>query len=220
VQSIALPTRCAVAREIVLLIACTAFGACVPLIEVDGEPDELVILGFAGDEGTPYRRCDLVWSTETLRAEDATRIEAPSLRLVFVGVPSGTTELRLALAAEPALEPSWIGAPSRDDAAQVESRTDLLLPRLATGPTTAIISCPTACGDGDIDGPFEGCDDGNVTAGDGCSEECDDEAGWNCSPFGCFSRCGDGIKVHTEQCDDGNLIARDGCDGGCRLEPG
>lgn len=40
----------------------------------------------------------------------------------------------------------------------------------------------------------EGCDDGNLVAGDGCSEVCELEAGWECPTPGsaCNSLCGNG----------------------------
>jgi trimeric autotransporter adhesin len=63
------------------------------------------------------------------------------------------------------------------------------------------------CGDGIVD-PFEECDDGNPTDGDGCSVRCTIE------------RCGDGIleRVHGEECDDGNSADGDGCSASCMLE--
>lgn len=47
------------------------------------------------------------------------------------------------------------------------------------------------CGDGLID-PEEGCDDGNLVDGDGCSGSCADEA-----------LCGDGVLDPGEACDEG-----------------
>ncbi len=37
-----------------------------------------------------------------------------------------------------------------------------------------------SCGDGVVD-PSEGCDDSNLTDGDGCSQGCQVEPGWSCS---------------------------------------
>ncbi len=72
---------------------------------------------------------------------------------------------------------------------------------------------PSICGDGYQTGT-EGCDDGNLTPGDGCNASCAIEAGWTCSanyrPSRC-SRCGDSIRQWHEQCDDGNANANDGC---------
>ncbi|MBN4059271.1 DUF4215 domain-containing protein, partial [Endomicrobium sp. AH-315-J14] len=59
------------------------------------------------------------------------------------------------------------------------------------------------CGDGSVDGE-EQCDDGNLTAGDGCSA--------NCTPE---SRCGDGKRDAGEICDDGNEDSGDGCSADC-----
>jgi cysteine-rich repeat protein len=52
----------------------------------------------------------------------------------------------------------------------------------------------------------EGCDDGNVTDGDGCDA--------NCTTTG----CGNGRVTGSEQCDDGNTTPGDGCDASCQVE--
>ncbi|MBK7864602.1 MAG: DUF4215 domain-containing protein [Archangiaceae bacterium] len=67
------------------------------------------------------------------------------------------------------------------------------------------------CGDGVVQQPFEGCDDGRndvVYADAGCSPACQPP------PV-----CGDGVTDSRfgEQCDDGNTVSGDGC-GECRLE--
>jgi cysteine-rich repeat protein len=52
---------------------------------------------------------------------------------------------------------------------------------------------------------FEECDDGNVVAGDACSNVCT------------LARCGDGIvQIGVETCDDGNSFDTDGCLGNCQ----
>jgi len=50
------------------------------------------------------------------------------------------------------------------------------------------------CGDGVVDGS-EQCDDGNTTAGDGCSATCENEGTGLCSPYS--FRCGAGGDVET-----------------------
>lgn len=80
------------------------------------------------------------------------------------------------------------------------------------------------CGDG-LRAANEACDDGNVLAGDGCSEDCQRlERGFSCPEPGraCmpFAICGDGIVSSAEQCDDGGRVANDGCSIACRIEPG
>ena len=71
--------------------------------------------------------------------------------------------------------------------------------------------------------PHEGCDDGNTTAGDGCSATCCLEGCW-AGTYECWltSRrpctCGDGILDRGEECDDGNLGHRDGCNPYCEIE--
>ncbi|HEY1817465.1 MAG TPA: DUF4215 domain-containing protein [Kofleriaceae bacterium] len=79
-----------------------------------------------------------------------------------------------------------------------------------------------ACGDGVLE-PGEQCDDGNATAGDGCSATCQIEKGWICPTAGQACQrevyCGDGIIEGNEQCDDGNSMPGDGCSGTCQIEP-
>jgi cysteine-rich repeat protein len=64
-----------------------------------------------------------------------------------------------------------------------------------------------ACGDG-IVATGEECDDGNRSAGDGCSFLCRVEPGFDCSgAAGCRrTRCGDGIVEGDELCDDAGAV--------------
>ncbi|MDD9967057.1 MAG: DUF4215 domain-containing protein [Myxococcales bacterium] len=92
--------------------------------------------------------------------------------------------------------------------------------------------CPVAgvscelCGDGTIGSgdpltAFETCDDGNTQSSDGCSAQCQIEAGYVCGDSGCTAAaCGDGFVATGEECDDGNRLAGDGCSFLCRVEPG
>ena len=78
---------------------------------------------------------------------------------------------------------------------------------------------PDRCGDG-AKNTGEFCDDGNTMRGDGCSDQCTVEPGYDCPVFGRLCNrvaiCGDGkIDVATEQCDDGNAAAGDGCSALC-----
>lgn len=70
----------------------------------------------------------------------------------------------------------------------------------------------------------EECNDGNATAGDGCSASCKIETGYSCNqtqPSRCWSTCGDGvIATGKEECDDGNTTNSDGCSQYCRVDPG
>ena len=88
------------------------------------------------------------------------------------------------------------------------------------GPAPESDIVPPVCGDGDVIG--EACDDGNTTAGDGCSTTCTVEAGWQCtgSPSTCTAICGDGLVRDGEACDDGNSTAGDGCSAACTVESG
>ncbi|MEO7330316.1 MAG: DUF4215 domain-containing protein [Minicystis sp.] len=65
----------------------------------------------------------------------------------------------------------------------------------------------------------EQCDDGNYVSGDGCSDTCDIELGYECTgiPSECF-QCGDGKIQPPETCDDGNTADGDGCSRYCQLE--
>ena len=80
----------------------------------------------------------------------------------------------------------------------------------ATGGAAAsdVLTVPIVCGDSFLDNPPEQCDDGNNTAGDGCSDTCQME------------NCGDNVLqiFLSEQCDDGNNTAGDGCNASCQNE--
>ena len=86
-------------------------------------------------------------------------------------------------------------------------------------------SCTAQCGDGVQSYYVEGCDDGNLIDGDGCSSTCRIEDGWHCEGgwtlhSHCTPVCGDGIRMGSEQCDDGNTLGYDGCDPYCMHEDG
>lgn len=57
---------------------------------------------------------------------------------------------------------------------------------------------------------YEECDDGNLVAGDGCSETCANE----CAQ----PACGNGTIESPERCDDGNQTSLDGCSNTCERE--
>ncbi|MCX5746778.1 MAG: DUF4215 domain-containing protein, partial [Proteobacteria bacterium] len=94
-------------------------------------------------------------------------------------------------------------------------------PVLAHGGPPPHDVCTTACGDGVPAGP-EACDDGGVSAGDGCSATCTIEPGYACtgSPSVCTDSCGDGTVGGSEACDDGNTLDGDGCSVACAIETG
>ncbi|MEE2674405.1 MAG: DUF4215 domain-containing protein [Myxococcota bacterium] len=98
---------------------------------------------------------------------------------------------------DPALEDT--DADGFDDGAEVTAGTD----------PTDPLSFPGApvCGNSVVESG-EQCDDGNMTAGDGCNATCQDEF------------CGDSV-VQTglgEQCDDGNTTPGDNCSATCQNE--
>ena len=87
------------------------------------------------------------------------------------------------------------------------------------------------CGNGVRD-EGEACDDGNLIAGDGCTDTCSVEVGYACegppphiqkarsAPDQCTPVCGDGLVLEgLEECDDGNRWPNDGCSQYCRMEP-
>lgn len=77
-------------------------------------------------------------------------------------------------------------------------------------------ACNSVCGNSTVDSD-ETCDDGNTTAGDGCSAVCAVESGWICDaaePSVC-QLCGNGAIEGTEVCDDGNAVDSDGCNDTC-----
>jgi len=86
-------------------------------------------------------------------------------------------------------------------------------------PLTSV--CAPICGDSLLRG-LEGCDDGDATAGDGCSDTCRVETGYSCtgSPSACRTTCGDGAVSGSEACDDGNVVSGDGCSSACAVESG
>jgi cysteine-rich repeat protein len=90
----------------------------------------------------------------------------------------------------------------------------------AQGGTGGEGGSPIGCGDGAIGGS-EACDDGNTSAGDGCSAACTEEPGWQCAgqPSVCHTTSGDGIAAGAEQCDHGasNGVSPDGCRQNCTL---
>ena len=79
------------------------------------------------------------------------------------------------------------------------------------------------CGDG-LRGDDEGCDDGNLTAGDGCDDACALETDHACpvpgEPCVLIAICGNDRIEGSETCDDGDLDPGDGCSDLCRLEDG
>ncbi len=88
------------------------------------------------------------------------------------------------------------------------TETGWVCPSPADGMPSA---CGTVCGDGVWVGPTkEGCDDGNMAGGDGCSSACTVEPGAKCTYAGGLSRgsvchtCGNLLVEAGEVCDDGN----------------
>ncbi|MCK6593329.1 MAG: DVUA0089 family protein, partial [Polyangiaceae bacterium] len=91
----------------------------------------------------------------------------------------------------------------------------------AIGDYSVQISITSLCGNGAAE-PFEGCDDGGMAGGDGCSPTCTVEPGYGCSgsPSVCTFICGNGVVDAGEGCDDGGTSGGDGCSALCSVEPG
>jgi len=81
------------------------------------------------------------------------------------------------------------------------------------GGVSASVDVPVICRDATTPcGSFDGCGDGNIDP----DEDCDDNLE-GCND--CQVTCGDGeLYVATEACDDGNLNDGDGCDASCEIE--
>jgi len=79
--------------------------------------------------------------------------------------------------------------------------------------------CQIICGDGAMDGS-EGCDDGNINPGDGCSAICAVETGYTCigEPSTCKRNngvpCSSGSQCSSDHCADG-YCCDTACDGSC-----
>ncbi|MBN1610938.1 MAG: DUF4215 domain-containing protein [Polyangiaceae bacterium] len=82
------------------------------------------------------------------------------------------------------------------------------------GPTCEMECVEAVCGNGGDPESGEGCDDGNLIAGDGCGPTCQIEPTVTHSmPPVVNTVCGDGMKTGSEGCDDGNTQSGDGCSG-------
>lgn len=80
---------------------------------------------------------------------------------------------------------------------------------------------PVIIGDGKVVRPVEECDDTNTVAGDGCSAEGIQEAGWICGSgeeAQCDPEYGDGRIVGEEDCDTGTNNPEAGCSEGVILD--
>jgi len=89
-----------------------------------------------------------------------------------------------------------------------------------TATVTITVIAPN-CGNGTLD-QGETCDDGGTTSGNGCSDSCQVEVGFDClgEPSVCTTACGDGITAGAEACDDDDLDSGDGCSSSCQVEVG
>lgn len=159
----------------------------------DGDYDALGYLTVDGQCRTPYERNGARWFTARVPAGQRLTVDVTSATGVEVHpwlIEAGQCQR----AALPYLEPgashrlSWYNFGSAD--------ADLLLGVQGNTPFGSWsapfdivhrLSLPS-CGDGVLDaydshgtGAFEGCDDGNLAVGDGCSASCVVEAGYVCS---------------------------------------
>ncbi len=83
--------------------------------------------------------------------------------------------------------------------------------------TSIMLGPPPRCGDGTVEPGLEACDDDNEDTGDGCNDDCEVEAGWNCSnAMGAASVC-ERLPACSDTMDNDldGLIDFDGGDDGC-----
>ncbi len=97
-------------------------------------------------------------------------------------------------------------------------RVDVTIVAGELAPVRVVLGTPVVCGDGNFVGGTEQCDDGNQTAGDGCSPTCAIEPGWQCANGSLCTKCGNGRVEPGEMCDDNNAISGDGCSDRCVIE--
>jgi cysteine-rich repeat protein len=82
-------------------------------------------------------------------------------------------------------------------------------------PSNNAACVPVVCGDSMV-GPGESCDDGNMTAGDGCDATCQIEVpqGWTCDAgyYGMMDGCDCGCGIQDPDCGDALVGSCDYCD--------
>lgn len=87
------------------------------------------------------------------------------------------------------------------------------------GDINTVRTCSVSCNDGVIISPEENCEDGNGISGDGCSNICKLEPGFDCTTVGnsttCKGTCADGLLKPGEVCDDAILGVNKGCKADC-----
>ncbi len=109
------------------------------------------------------------------------------------------------------------------DSLEGSGQVDVKLVKGKKVPAEVKLGAPLSCGDGKVRLGVEGCDDGGLDDGDGCSADCAVEPGFACNgePSSCVPvTCGDGTIDDGEQCDDSNVFDDDGCSHACTPEPG
>jgi len=149
-------------------------------------------------------------------------VGAAAVGLLYAGTQCAGTLLTAYNGPQGLLRDAWSPYSFQIDTSQVTNgpsfrlllRLDVVRPKDVDGSrvrwdTVALTEPGARCGDCHLD-IGEQCDDGNHTAGDGCSADCQIEA------------CGDGVLAPSEQCDDGNTTfgGSDNCTPGCRIPNG
>lgn len=134
-------------------------------------------------------------------------LEPPGLRVasLLVEVPA-EDEMNLDVRVDAVVGESIVGS----------GRAQVTISAAQISEATVRLGAPTRCGDGRVHPTLESCDDGNDVRGDGCSDLCLPEPGWECRgvPSICTS-CGNGVLEVGEACDDGNRLDGDGCSSAC-----
>lgn len=186
--------------------ACGVGGGCGPCpVPVRGQLN-LYYVRPDWDEATAtsaQRGAGLPWAAPGAGGTDR------SMQVATVLFSGGTVSVPVSPTSTPDGWPAGLSLLVESDATTAATfATREAAPTCGTAqPPRATGRCASGLCGNDVMEPGESCDDGNVTAGDGCSEACQLEA-----------TCGNGITEVGEQCDDGNNTSSDGC-ANCMLEP-
>lgn len=171
-----------------------------------------------------------------IRVGSEGRVERSTVRRAGVGIETGPTSLlvdnevtgndgfALLLGSGSAIRGNvLVGNNGGDSNPQIQSTGSFF--ELGPNRCGSGLTCTAGgiCGNGQTEGG-ETCDDGNAVSGDGCSDLCQVESGFQCTgvPSVCVQTgvCGDGATFGAETCDDANTSSGDGCNAACQVEQG
>lgn len=186
----------------------------------NSDPSKSLCLKLTGQRGTASALFDTipVLTVASGETNSACRDDVMTVELQCIGAKCGVDWRLVALALQGPQGPEGPGGADGSDGAD-GLPGNFALAGMACSPGSFVtgfdesgdlicssISAPV-CGNGVVEFG-EQCDDGNTTAGDGCSFSCQLEG----------AACGNGTLDPGEACDDGNILAGDGCSPSCQLE--